>query len=348
MIKTNASVDVPQLQILFFGSTTDSVIVLNKLINSSYKPIAIVTQPKRAVGRHQTLTPTPVEIAGTENEIPVYHFETVRDKPWIYENEEEVVKQLLPLNPELILSASYGQKIPQEIIKSAKYGGLNIHPSRLPRWRGTDPVPWTILAGDTETGATIVTLSDTFDQGLILAQEKIKITDFDLPDHLRSRLFQIGAELLIKKFDKNISNLDLFIKDQFNDLKVESPTYARRLTREDGYIPWELLNAGITGKPYSISEVEQFNNLTILRYLNDKINLKVSDITYFINKMCQALNPWPGVWSNIKIQIPNSKFQIRRIKILNTHIENDKLMIDSIQLEGKKPVNYQQFKKYYL
>ncbi len=189
------------INVVFFGSTSDSVIVLDKLYTLTPTPYtlsAVVTQPPKPVGREQVLTPTPVEIWTKEHTVPVLSFPTKPDKPWEYENEETVIDTLQTLKADLLVSASYGQKIPAATIQDAKFGGLNVHPSLLPRWRGADPVPWAILSGDHQAGVSVVTLAPTFDQGAIIAQKKVPITPEDTSDPFRTRLFTLGADLLIQ------------------------------------------------------------------------------------------------------------------------------------------------------
>lgn len=245
------------MKVLFFGSTTDSVLVLEKLSNV----IAVVTQPPRPVGRKQILTPTPVETWAKEHHIPILSFENNKEKPWLYSDENQVIDTLEPFKADLLISASYGQKIPTKTLSGAKLGGINIHPSILPRWRGGDPVPWAIMTGDAQIGVTVVTLSEKFDAGMILAQKKIPIKPHDTSGPLRTHLFELGAELLVASLD----HLDLR-GESLQGMKTEP--YARRLTRQDGFEPWEHI-----------------------------IDPKEADR---IDRKFRALHPWPGLWSMVK------------------------------------------------
>lgn len=243
------------MNIIFFGSTSDSVIVLEKLPSVS----AIVTQAPKPVGRKQVITPTPVEVWGKEHNIPVLSFPTNPDKPWLYANEQQVIDTIQPIKPDLLVSASYGIMIPWETIEKTPYGGINIHPSILPHWRGADPVPWAILSGDHQIGVSVTTLSKTFDEGNLLAQIKIPILPSDTSDPLRTKLFTLGAEKLIEilpDFTKN--------KLHITQIKYEKKLpYARKFKREDGFEPWPF-------DPKSIAHIER-------KY--------------------RALHPWPGLWT---------------------------------------------------
>lgn len=225
------------INIIFFGSTSDSILVLSKLTGV----IAVVTQPPKPVGRKQILTPTPVETWAIEHHIPVF-------------------TSVPPLTPDLVITASYGEKIPIEFIRSARFGGLNIHPSLLPRWRGGDPVPWAILSGDRSVGVTVVTLTEKFDQGRIIAQKIMPVTDNDRSDSLRTRLFAVGAELLLSILPDYLSG-----KNKGRSQSIGTEPYARRLTRDDGFEPWE-----------NIMDPKEAKR---------------------INRKYRAFYPWPGLWT---------------------------------------------------
>lgn len=306
--------------ILFFGTTDDSVIVLEKLASTKNVTIAaVVTQPPRPIGRDQIITPTPVETWAKAHTIAVLSFDSDPEKPWLYKNEQQVIDALQPTTPDVLISASYGQKIPWDTICAAPFGGINVHPSILPHWRGADPVPWAIMQGDHQIGVTVVTLSQTFDEGKILAQEKIPLTPEDTSDPLRTKLFTIGADLLADAlplvFTRKIKPKDMHMPDP-------KPPYARKFTRDDGFEPWDRLNQSITEGTDA-----------------DRIDRKF-----------RALDPWPGVWTKIYISENNetNKTTIeKRLKILKLHLSNRKIIIDEVQLEGKKPTTWEQFNSAY-
>ena len=308
------------MNIIFFGSTSDSVIVLEKL--ALFGIVAAVTQPPRPVGRKQVVTPTPVEIWAKTHDIPVVSFPHNPSQPPLFAEEQVVIDTLQPFKADLLVSASFGQKIPWETITASKFGGLNVHPSLLPRWRGADPVPWAILTGDAQTGVTIVTLSETFDEGAIIAQKKIPITDRDVADPLRAKLFTLGADLLVKI----LASKDHPFKGSPQDKHRAS--YARRLTRDDGFEPWEAITKAFEDP----------------------------DEAQRIERKFRAFMPWPGLWSEVSVpQRVNVSAQKKRVKIVSLHrhtSDNDtvipQLVLDSVQLEGKTPISFQQFAAAYL
>jgi methionyl-tRNA formyltransferase len=339
------------VSIVFFGSTSDSVIVLEairafstmKQLNNA-AIVSVVTQPPTPIGRKQIITPTPVEEWAKKHDIPVLSFATHAEKPWLYENEDDVINALSTWKPDILISACYGQKIPSQNIKEAEFGGLNVHPSLLPRWRGADPVPWALLSGDKQTGVTVVTLSDEFDKGRIIARKKISITDKEFSDPLRTTLFSLGADLLISSLPDYLSG-----KNKGEPQKKENETYARKLTRRDGFIPWEHLQAAMENP----TTIEQLNNVAIIEQLQKQKVLLDNNVSVanVIMRMLRALSPWPGVWTTINPTNPTNN-QIRqiekRLKILAAHTDHENLILDTVQLEGKNPVQWVEFKKAYL
>lgn len=307
------------MNILFFGSTSDSVIVLEKLAHIKNATIsAVVTQPPKPIGRDQIITPTPVETWAKNNSITVLAFDNDPQKPWKYTNEQVVIDALQPIAADVLISASYGQMIPWETISAAQFGGINIHPSILPHWRGADPVPWAIMNGDHQIGVSVVTLSKTFDEGKLLAQEKIPIDSHDTSDPLRTKLFAMGADLLAEVlplvFTGKIKAKDMHMPDP-------KPPYARKFTRDDGFEPWERL---------ALSATEGTD----------------ADV---IDRKFRALDPWPGLWTKVT-HIQSFKIigaDEKRLKIRKLHLSNAKIIIDEVQLEGKKPTTWEQFNAAY-
>lgn len=358
------------IKTVFFGSTSDSVLVLTKLYETRNPALpagrskletriaAVVTQPPRPVGRKQVLTPTPVESWAKDHDSTVLTFPSDPTSPWLYANEQQVIDTVSSLKANLLISACYGQKIPWSYIQSVKYGGLNVHPSLLPRWRGADPVPWAILTGDHQTGVSVVTLSKEFDEGVVMAQKKIPITDRDTSDTLRTQLFTLGAQLLIENLNTYIENPRRYVprpSQQHNQGQasiVASSPYARRLSRDDGFIPWELIQSAIDGK--GSTTIQQFNNITIVKdYMNfNKEWKKEKSLGTVLERFHRALSPWPGIWTEIEIrdkQKERRKIK-KRLKILSLHLSpvTYRLSLGTVQLEGKTPVPFSQFSSVYL
>lgn len=335
------------MNIVFFGSTKDSVIVLEKIASSRLSSLtghisAVVTQPARPVGRKQIMTSTPVELWAKQNNISILTFPSNRSKPWCFANEKDVINSIETFTPDLLISASFGEMIPWECIRHTKYGGINIHPSLLPRWRGADPIPWTILSGDAQTGVTVVSLSQKFDEGKIFAQKKISVFDAVHPDLLRKELFTEGAQLLIESLPDILSG-----KNKGVAQKPENAIYARKLKRDDGFVPWNYITCAMNGEDNLSHPQGPALKSELLRLA---LSTTQDNLTSTILLMARSLSPWPGVWTTINVINPTDKTGEKRMKILACHglqvtgHDHPQLILDEVQIEGKNPVKWNDIK----
>jgi len=206
------------------GTPKFGAIILEKLADSRYKPILVVTETDKPVGRKKVLTPPPVKVVAEKYEIPVLQPEKIR-------NSESEIRNL---EPDLIIVAAYGKILPEEILEIPKYGCLNVHPSLLPRWRGPSPVQSAILNGDTDSGVTIMKIAEKVDAGPVLIQRKLKLEGNETYDVLHDKLGKMGGDLLIEIIPEWITGkIDPQLQDE------SRTTYTRILKKEDGKIDWE-------------------------------------------------------------------------------------------------------------
>lgn len=175
-------------KIIFMGTPAFSVPVLEQVANE-YEVIAVVTQPDRAVGRKRVLTPPPVKEAAVARGIPVYQPEKLRSS--------SELDELIGLGADLIVTAAYGQILPNALLDAPKHGCINVHASLLPEYRGGAPVHYAILDGKTETGVTIMYMVEQLDAGDMLARRSIPITDEDNVGTMFEKLSAVGASLLM-------------------------------------------------------------------------------------------------------------------------------------------------------
>ena len=206
------------------GTPKFGAIILEKLADSRYKPILVVTETDKPVGRKKVLTPPPVKVVAEKYEIPVLQPEKIR-------NSESEIRNL---KPDLIIVAAYGKILPEEILEIPKYDCLNVHPSLLPRWRGPSPVQFAILNGDTDSGVTIMKIAEKVDAGPVLIQRKLKLEGNETYDVLHDKLGKMGGDLLIEIIPEWITGkIDPQLQDE------SRTTYTRILKKEDGKIDWE-------------------------------------------------------------------------------------------------------------
>lgn len=185
------------MRIVFMGTPEYSVKTLDALIKAGHEVVGVYAQPDKPVGRKKILTPPPVKVYATENNIPVFQPNTLKD--------EAVFEELKTLNPELIVVVAYGKILPENILSLPKYGCINGHASILPKYRGASPIQWCIVQGETETGITIMYMDKGMDTGDIIEIERVKIGDNETADELFERLSYISADLTVRTIEK-ISN----------------------------------------------------------------------------------------------------------------------------------------------
>jgi methionyl-tRNA formyltransferase len=209
---------------VFMGSPDFAVPTLRALADEGgYDLLGIVTQPDRPAGRGNKLTPPPVKIAADELGIPSIQPEKLR--------QPEAMAQLRAWNPDLIVVAAFGQILRPEALDLPKYGCINVHASLLPRWRGAAPIQAAILAGDAETGITIMQMDPGIDTGPMLSQHAIPILPDDTGGSLFEKLSALGGELLLETLPRYLGG-ELHPQTQ----PAEGATYAPMLKKEDGLL----------------------------------------------------------------------------------------------------------------
>jgi len=198
--------------------------ILGELAQGPYRPIAVFCAPDKPVGRKQILTPPPVKIIAQKYNIPV----------WQPANSRELAQQLKTTGCHLIVCAAYRIILPREVLEMPKYGCLNIHPSLLPKYRGTSPIQAAILNGDDETGVTIFKMDKGIDTGPVIAYRKLPIANskYTTPE-LSTKLSKLGAELLLETLPDWIAGK---IISQPQDESQAS--YTKIIKKQDGLINW--------------------------------------------------------------------------------------------------------------
>ena len=176
-----------ELKIVFMGTPEFSVSVLDALIKN-YKVKAVVTQPDKQVGRNGKIAKPPVKILAEENNILVLQLNKVRDE----------YQEIIDLNPDIIITCAYGQILPKELLDYPRLGCINVHASLLPKLRGGAPIHRAIINGEIKTGITIMYMAPGMDDGDIITQKEIEITDIDTASTLHNKLSILGSELLIE------------------------------------------------------------------------------------------------------------------------------------------------------
>ncbi|RKD24143.1 methionyl-tRNA formyltransferase [Ammoniphilus oxalaticus] len=213
------------MNVIFMGTPDFAVPCLEKIVAENYNVIAVVTQPDRPKGRRRELTPPPVKEAALQHGLRVFQPEQLQD--------EAAVDHICSLQPDLIITAAYGQILPKRLIDLPTYGCINVHASLLPRYRGGAPIHQAIIDGNDETGVTIMYMVEKLDAGDILTQVKVSIEADDTVGLLHDKLARAGSQLLLE-------TIPLLIEGMIEPRPQEESevTYAWNIQREDEKIDW--------------------------------------------------------------------------------------------------------------
>ncbi|MSP78967.1 MAG: methionyl-tRNA formyltransferase [Dehalococcoidia bacterium] len=207
-------------RVVFMGTPEASVQVLQGLLNAGHHVLAAYTQPDKPAGRGRHLEASPVKQFAEKHGIPVHQPVTLR--------KAEAVQPLRDLKPDILVVAAYGKILPRQALEVASRGGLNIHPSLLPRHRGPTPVRTTILEGDTVTGVTLILMDEGMDSGPIVAQQEEAVRLDDTTGTLTGRLFAIGTRMLLPIIDPWVAG-DIALRMQ----QHAEATFTKMIQRED-------------------------------------------------------------------------------------------------------------------
>lgn len=218
------------MRIVFMGTPDFSVPILEQLIEDGHSVVGVVTQPDRPKGRKKTLTPPPVKEEALKHGLPVYQPKKIKEE---YDD-------ILALNPDVIVTAAFGQLLPTPVLEAPKYGCVNVHASLLPELRGGAPIHYAILQGKEKTGVTIMYMAEKLDAGDILTQVDVPILEHDHVGSLHNKLSIAGAKLLSE-------TLPLLEKGELEPIAQndDDATFAPNIRREDEKIDWSQPGAVI-------------------------------------------------------------------------------------------------------
>ena len=286
-------------RIVFMGTASFSLAVLQMLLENQYHVVGVVTQPDRYVGRKKVLTMPDVKVEALKYDIPV--IQPVRIK--------EDYQAILDLQPDLIITAAYGQIIPQALLDAPRLGCVNVHASLLPLYRGGAPVHQAIIDGQDKTGVTIMYMVKKMDAGDIISQKETPILQDDTVGILYDRLSDLGAKLLKETLPDILKGTNQRIP-QDESLVTYAPTLSREDERIDwnlsvkqvynkvrGTNPWPGSYTTYQGKTVKIwaGQVHQCENAikhhahqdngTIVKICKEAIGVKVNDGVYLITEL---------------------------------------------------------------
>ena len=215
------------MKIIFAGTPEFAVPALAALIEAGHEIVMVLTQPDRPAGRGMKLKASPVKVLATQHQLNIFQPETLKD--------QSVQTRIAEMDADVMIVAAYGLIIPTVTLNASRFGCYNIHASLLPRWRGAAPIHRSLLAGDTETGVTIMEVVPALDAGAMVSQGIVPITDTDTTQTLHDALSAIGAELMVVAMATLERTGSLAAVPQDEALV----TYAHKLEKSEAAIDWQ-------------------------------------------------------------------------------------------------------------
>lgn len=213
------------MKIIFLGTPEFSIPTLKAIFESRHELCGIISQPDRVQDRGRKLVFSPVKEFALEHNIPIYQFEKI---------SRDGVGIIKELNPDIMVTASYGQIISQEIIDIPKHGIINVHASLLPEFRGASPIQAAIMKGCEKTGVTIMKTEAGLDTGDIIITGELSIGENETAGELSKRLANLGSGLLLTALDRIEYGTVEYIKQSHVDA-----TITRRISKEEGRLVWD-------------------------------------------------------------------------------------------------------------
>lgn len=309
------------MKIVFFGTPDFVIPILSKLCETYNTPrgkslpavrqgvIGVVTQPPKPAGREKML-----QYSAVDN--------------WAFKKKLNLITDInLVPDADLGVCAAYGAIIPQRVIDQFRLGILNVHPSLLPKYRGASPIQAAMVAGEDETGVTILKMDSELDHGPIVSSFKEKIGDDDTNEMLRGRLFVRASEFLIGLIPGYVEN-----KVKIQDQDHTKASFCRALEKVDAFLDPKYLAAAMEG--------ESLDEEWKIEFMNEYTQKPTAEN---IERFIRAMDLWPGAWTQLHLNGSAGQAPPKRLKILSAHVEEGKLVLEQVQLEGKGPVRWKQF-----
>lgn len=286
--------------VVFMGTPEFAVPILQSLIdNPEYGVQAVLTQPDHHIGRKRTLHQSPVKELAEQYNIEVLQPAKLSKSP--------EMEKIISLQPDLMITAAYGQFLPTKLLAAAKIAAINVHGSLLPKYRGGAPIQYSIINGDKETGVSIMYMVKKMDAGDIISQRSIPIEDTDDSGTMFKKLSLLGRDLLLETLPKLISG-DVNPVAQDPDKVVFSPNITSEQEQIDFRLPARLIDAKVRGlrpaplgnmvidglrtKIYDVTPLEGKTDLEpgkVVRVTKHQLVIAAGDgTTYQINKLKPA------------------------------------------------------------
>jgi methionyl-tRNA formyltransferase len=297
------------MKVIFMGTPQFSVKILEDL-HKEYPVSLVVTQPDKYVGRKKVLTYSPVKEKAIELGIDVFQPYRIRDD----------YQEIIDLKPDIIITAAYGQIIPQAVLDAPILGAINVHGSLLPKLRGGAPIQRAIKRMHEVTGITIMYMAMKMDSGDIISHRSIPITKEDTSGTMFEKLSVLGSELLLETLPSIINKTNNRIKQN-----PEEVTYAYNLKREEEQINWDQSVEQID------AHLRAFSPEPLIYSVLDSKQLKIHRLSYQVGL------------TEAQSQKQNGTILIVQMNQVGVKAQNGIIFLEEVQLTGKNPQPIKQF-----
>lgn len=300
------------MKIAIAGTTAHTVMCADALSQDSRFEISWVLTPSpRKVGRKQELVKNPLHVWAEEHHVSIVFVESKIDQK-VQQEVEKANKNKV----DFLLVVDFGYIVPNWLLELPQIAPVNIHPSDLPKYRGSSPGQFVLLFGEKDSAVSIIKMDDLLDHGDLIYQSKIEV----LNTWTMSEYYQQAFDIISKQLPNVLADFaagKITPTPQTDD----SPTpIARRLNRDDGFISWESLNAKTP--PNDVSE------------LLKEVYEKLQNWPQTVVNAVRAFSPWPGVWTLVQ----TTKGE-KRMKILEASLRDGQLELETVQIEGQQPTS---------
>lgn len=315
------------MRIIFLGTPEFAIDSLDALVQSKHDVIAVITQPDKPTERGNKIEFSCVKKYALANNIPLFQFPKI---------SRDGVIDIKTLNPDLMVTAAYGQILSQDILSIPKYGIINVHASILPKYRGASPIQSAIIHGDNETGVTIMKTEIGLDTGDIIDVVKTPIFDTDTAGDLSSRLSILGANLLLDVIEKIENGTATYTKQEQFDATVTT-----KISKSDAVINWEKSTREIKNlihgtNPNPIART-LFNDDLIKLYRAKQAEIELDDEC--LNLECGTILPISSAKKGVFVRTGDGA-----IEILEMQMPGGKILPAKQVINGRKINTYDKFK----
>ncbi|GIK83442.1 MAG: methionyl-tRNA formyltransferase [Patescibacteria group bacterium] len=303
------------------GTTKRTLQCAEALLKSNlFEIVWILTPIAKPVGRKQVISPNPMDLFAQEKNIPVVYVEKKLDSSI----QEKIA--LLP-HPDLLLVVDFGYIIPNWLLQLPKIAPLNIHPSQLPKWRGSSPGQFAILFNEKNSAVTLMVMDEKLDHGPIIHQDFFAVD----PTWNQEEYYQHAFELMCKNLSQKVAQFAQN-PDKVVPQPESSPTIiAKQISKEQAFVPWKHIQMAQQGlRPTDIG---------VLSELLQQAYKANGLFPLTLDRAVKAFSPWPVLWTIV----PTTQGE-KRMKVLESELQNGILILKTVHIEGKNPGNWSDVK----